>query len=122
MTTDAPDPLALPVQAGPKVSLRAERNGADQRYLDAWLDTAGNLHLDGQDLGPGTAAVSGDGEYEWFRKIPASEVPRLIALLGGEPGDGILDLLEAHYTGRGSYELERVIRDSDIRSELSVWS
>ncbi len=105
-----------------RVSLRAERNGADSRFLDAWLDDDGALHLDGQDLGPGTAAVSDDGEYEWFRTIPAAELPRLVELLGGEPGEPILDLLARRYTARGSYELERVIRESGIRSGLSVWS
>jgi hypothetical protein len=114
--------VTTPSQVGRRVSLRAERNGRDTRFLEAWVDALGALHLDGQDLGPGTAAVSDDGEYEWHRTIPASELPRLIALLGGEPGDGILDLLAHYYTGRASYELERVIRESGIRSELSVWS
>ena len=107
---------------GRRVSLRAERKGADSRFLDAYLDDDGALHVDGQDLGPGTGGVSSDGEYEWFRTIPASDLPRLVELLGGRPGESILDLLASRYTGRASYELERVIRESGIRSELGVWS
>src|SRR5215207_5419547 len=76
-----------------KVTLRQERNGADHRWLGAYLDDAGSLHIDGQDLGPGTAPVSGDGEYEWFQTIAAGDVPRLVDLLGGEPDTDILELL-----------------------------
>ncbi len=115
-------PMDAPVQVGRRLSLRAERNRDDQRFLDAWLDSAGALHIDGQDLGPGTASVSHDGEYEWFRTIPASELPRLVELLGGRPDEPVLELLARRYLGRESYELERVLRESGIRSELSVWS
>lgn len=104
-----------------RVVLRDERSGADTRHLEAYLDEDGNLHIDGHDLGPGTSLVRDDGEYEWFRTIPASELPRLVELLGGSEGDEILDLLARRYTGRASYELERVIRESGIRSELSTW-
>ena len=105
-----------------RVVLRDERSGRDTRHLEAYLDASGALHIDGHDLGPATSPVSSDGEYEWHRTIPASEVPRLLALLGGEPGDGILDVLADYYTGRSSYELERIISESDLRSEFSSWS
>lgn len=104
-----------------RVVLRNERKGNDSRHLEAYVDAHGALHIDGHDLGPGTAPVRDDGEYEWFRTIPAAEVPRLIALLGGQEGDDILDLLARRYTGRASYDLEGLIRDSDIKSSLSVW-
>ena len=100
---------------GRKVQLRRERDGADSRYLWAYLDDEGNLHIDGQDLGPGTAPVSADGEYEWFKTIRAEEVPKVVTLLGGHAGEDVLDLLEACYTGRGSYELEKRLRESDIK-------
>lgn len=104
-----------------KVTLRAERNGADRRYLWAYV-AADGLHIDGQDLGPGTAPVSDDGEYEWFRTFATADVPKVIELLGGEPGDDVLDLLERDWTGARSYDLERLIRESDIPSRLHVWS
>jgi len=104
-----------------RIVLRNERKGNDIRHLEAYLDAEGALHIDGQDLGPGTAPVSDDGEYEWFRTVPASELPRLVELLGGQPGEPILDLLARRYTGRESYELERVISEGGIRSDLSVW-
>ena len=79
----APAPALTPTPAaGPpprKVTLRAERSGTDYRHLEAYVDAAGVLHIDGQDLGPGTSIVSDDGEYEWFETIAAADVPRLIA-------------------------------------------
>jgi len=105
-----------------KVTLRAERDGRDYRHLEAYVDETGRLHIDGQDLGPGTSPVSSDGEYEWFKTIAAADVPRLVALLGGRPGDDVLDLLERGFTGPRSYDLEARIRAGDIRIELFTWS
>ena len=104
-----------------RVTLRDERDGLDRRHLEAYLDTNGSLHIDGQDLGPGTGTVSGDGEYEWFETIAARDLPRLAALLGALPDEGILELLERKYRGKGSYEFQRVLRDSDIEVDLHVF-
>ncbi len=104
-----------------KVTLRAERTGSDYRHLEAYVDEAGHLHIDGQDLGPGTAIVSDDGEYEWFETIDADHLPRLVVLLGGQLGEHILDVLERAYTGVGSYELEKRLRESDIPVTRRVW-
>ena len=49
---------------GRVVTLRDEVDGPDSRHLWAHIDQEGNLHIDGQDLGPKTAIVSSDGEYE----------------------------------------------------------
>src|SRR5262245_27832019 len=103
-----------------KITLRREVNGRDVRNLWAYLDEQGRLHIDGQDLGPGTAIASEDGEYEWYRTYEAAEVPRIIALLDGQPGDDLLDLVE-RYAGDRSYELEQLLRESGIPSQLQVW-
>jgi hypothetical protein len=103
------------------VTLRSERNGADVRWLGASVDEKGALHIDGQDLGPGTAPVSSDGEYEWFETIAAPLVPRLVELLGGEPGDDVLDVLERGWTGDRSYDLERLLREGDFPIERFIW-
>ena len=103
-----------------EVSLRAEVDGPDSRYLWAYLDEDGNLHIDGQDLGPKTAPVSSDGEYEWFQTIKKGDLPKLIALLGGEAVDDILDLLEQKWTGPKAGALEAVIRESGIEVERFV--
>lgn len=101
--------------------LREERTGPDQRFLTAYVSQDGALHIDGQDLGPATAPVSADGEYEWFTTIRPEHLPRLVELLGGEPGADVLDLLAARYTGDGAAEFERTLRESGIPVELFVW-
>ena len=100
-----------------RVILRDQRDGRDQRHLWAYVDSEGSLHVDGQDLGPSTAPVSDDGEYEWFTTVRATHVLRLVELLGGDQDSDVLDLLTKRYSGMGSYELERVIRESDIPVE-----
>ena len=92
-----------------RITLRAEHDGQDHRFLWAYLDAGGALHIDGQDLGPRTSMMSGDGEYEWFERIDADEIPRLVDLLGGRPGANVLTLLR-RYRGARSYELETILR------------
>ena len=100
------------------VALREERNGEDSRYLDARLEANGDLRISGQDLGPGTWPVNSDGEYEWVKVVPAEHVPALMRLLGAAADADVLDELAARWTGPGSYELERRIRESDIPVKL----
>lgn len=104
-----------------QVTLRDERSGPDSRHLTAHLDDDGNLHIDGHDLGPGTAPVSNDGEYEWLEAISADDLPRLLVLLGAPPDAVILDVLEQQWTGAKAYDLEKLIRESDIRVQRFVW-
>ena len=104
-----------------RVTIRSEQVDRDRRYLWAYLDGDGNLHIDGQDLGPGTGPVSPDGEYEWFQTINAVDVPRVVDLLGGQPGTDVLDILEANWSGSRSYDLERTLRASGIDIKRSVY-
>jgi len=116
-----PDLLELGQQPR-RVALRKERSGGDSRFLDAWLDEDGTLHIDGQDLGPSTSPVSTDGEYEWFHTIEKADIPNLLRLLG-EPSDSkILDVLERNWTGKKSYELEGMFRGSGIPLHTRIWS
>jgi hypothetical protein len=112
---DAPD-----VDADLMVRLRAERKGGDSRFLRAYLEPDGSLLLEGQDLGPSTAPVSPDGEYEWYQRIKAEDFPRLLELLGAAAESDILDVLAEHWTGMASYDLEKKLRQSTIPVELFV--
>jgi len=103
------------------VRLRSEHDGNDSRNLWASLNEGGSLVIEGQDLGPATAIISSDGEYEWTETFAPVHIPALVALLGGAEGADILDVLEG-YTDQRSYELERLIRDSDIPHSISTWS
>lgn len=105
----------------PHVILRDERVGRDIRHLEAYLDEQGNLHIDGHDLGPRTAPVSDDGEYEWFETIAAADLPRLVELLEGAPGEDILDLLGRRYSGPASYEFTSILYNSGIPIRRQVW-
>jgi hypothetical protein len=104
------------------VTLRAEVDGSNSRFLSATLDDAGALLIEGQDLGPATAIVSDDGEYEWRRTIRAEHVPALLALLDASVDANVLDVLEHHWTGARSSELERRIREADFPVETWTWN
>ena len=93
----------------------------DERYLWAYLTSDGVLHIDGQDLGPATTPVSADGEYEWFQAIRPEHLPRLVEILGGEPGTDVLELLAERYTGSAAGELEHVLRESGLPVERFVY-
>lgn len=69
-----------------------------------------------------TKPVSVDGEYEYFKTVAAADVPRLVELAGGEPGENVLKLLARRWSAPGSFELERMLRESDIAVEVRVWS
>lgn len=90
------------------------REGEDGRHLTAYLDDFGHLHIDGEDFGPEIAAVTNRDSYEWFQSIAPDDVPRLVALLGGQDGEDILDLLDREYIGLRAGELERRLRESGI--------
>ena len=103
------------------VTLRDEVSGADERHLRATVTDTGALRIDGQDFGPSTAPVSPDGEYEWVTVVSRDHLPTLIGLLGGSPGEDVLDLLERAWTGPRSYGFERVLRESGIPFDRHVF-
>jgi hypothetical protein len=100
--------------------LRDERDGEDWRFLRAYLRD-GDLVLEGQDLGPATATVSNDGEYEYFETVKAADLPQLLHVLG-EPADAdILEVLARSWRGSASYELEERLRHSGVPVQLFVY-
>jgi hypothetical protein len=103
------------------VSLRHEVHSLDRRFLEAYLDRHGDLHFEGQDLGPSTAMVSGDGEYEYFRMVAAEHLDDLRGLLDISAGEDLLDALAARWSGDASYELERRLSRASFPVKLSVW-
>jgi hypothetical protein len=96
------------------VVLRSERSGDDSRYLEARLNESGDLVLEGEDYGPATAPVSSDGEYEWVRVVAADKLPELLRVLGAEPDADVIEELAARWSGAGSYELERLLRETGL--------
>jgi hypothetical protein len=99
---------------------RRDRHG--DRYLQAALLESGDLVIEGQDLGdelpvPGTSGVT---EYEFAWTIPADQIPRLVELLGGEPGDDVLDLLVGRLPDEPSRQLASLLQAHGI--EARFWS
>jgi hypothetical protein len=94
------------------------RHGEDGRYLWAFLDGRGNLRINGEDYGPKIALVTTNDSYEWVDKVAAKDIPRLCELLGGQPDDDVLDLLE-DWKGPRADDLERLLRESDL--DIDVW-
>ena len=102
------------------ISLRQEHDGNDHRYLDAALNAAGDLVLVGHDLGPGTAMVSSDGEYEWSRTVRREHLEALLGALGAAAGANVLDVLARDWTGPASHDLETLLRNGAVPSEVHV--
>jgi hypothetical protein len=74
---------------------------ANRLYVDASVDADGVLRISGQDLGDNLYG----GEYEYFLTVDATDVPTVVAALGGAPGDDVLELLVA--------QAEQIIRTGE---------
>ena len=105
------------------VELLAEhRKDGSSLYLTAKVSEDGDLRIEGQDLGPITAMVSPDGEYEYWYTIQAHDVPALAAALGGSTHADVLDLLEDRWSGHESYGLGEAIRQSGVPFKFFCYS
>ncbi len=92
-----------------EVTLRADRGPRDDHYLTASLDAEGSLVLAEPDLGPGTAMVSSDGEYEYWITVKPEHFPTLLAMLEGDLEADLLEALSERWIGKNSYEPETLI-------------
>lgn len=88
--------------------------------LWAWIGSEGELHLDGQDLGPLDWVGALDGEYEYHRTIAPEDFPALITMLGGQPDDDVLALLARDHSGMKSFRMELSLRDAPFPTRLYV--
>ncbi|MCW5952811.1 MAG: ADP-ribosylglycohydrolase family protein [Propionibacteriaceae bacterium] len=103
-----------------KLELRAANLNGVLSHLWAELDEHGDLRLHGQDLRVPSGPAVRDGEYEYVRTIREADLPKLIELLGGRPGDDLRGLLGRNWRGDRSFELERLLRDAPFRVSLHV--
>ncbi len=105
------------------VLVRDERAGDGVHTLWAYLDRSGRLHIEGEDFGlTSTASVSAQGEYEWHETIAATDVPKVVEILGGSPDDDVLQLLEQNWSGEASYDLEVKLHTSGLDIEREAWT
>lgn len=74
-----------------------------------WAEIRGNglLIIQGQDLGPGTAMISSDGEYEYAYSIASGDIAPVLTTLGAEPTSDPLTYLKANWSGQAAFDLTR---------------
>ena len=92
----------------------------DGLWVRAVLRDDGALVLKGEDARG--VDGSGDTEYEYSFTVPATHVPKVVAALGGRPGDDPLTLLERHgeqIVRRGERAWLRSFR---VRAEFWTWT
>lgn len=90
------------------------------RAISATLDGEG-LRIDGQDLGPQVQAFGPDfREYEWSWKAARGDVPRIVELLGGQPGEDALDVLERWTKEHNGLDPGNFLKGAGV--ELAFWS
>jgi hypothetical protein len=102
------------------VLLDERRDDGSSLHMTADLDAHGALRIEGHDLGPVAEFISEGGEYEYSYVIKASDLPAAVAILGGEPGSDVLELLQQSWSGPAAYELGGALRDGGI--DYSFWS
>jgi len=101
--------------------LRDVRNDAGTQYLAAQVETDGTVRVTGRDHGPGVTAFFGSDitSYEWVYVIAPDRVAALVAELGGDPGDDVLELLAAH-TAAGT-RLDPILRGPAVAAQFDNW-
>lgn len=82
------------------VVLRNEKLENNSRYLAASYNTAGDLIIEGQDLGEDVRSVFGYSEYEWAWSIRAANLPLLKRALGNS--DDILESLKIKFSNENA--------------------
>lgn len=101
------------------LDLRDARVNGIHTHLLARREADGTVRFEGQDFGVPAGLMGNDDEYEYFWTVRPADVPKLVELLGGRLGDEVRDLLKANWTGRRSYDLERVLREAPFRVEFA---
>jgi hypothetical protein len=102
------------------MELQSRLNG--ETHLHSWVETddGGNFTLSGSDLAP--RDEWGDvSEYEWDTTVRSTDVPALVELLGGSPGQDVLDIIERDWVQLEGAGIERLIRESGIKYQTQVW-
>lgn len=96
------------------IELRDIERGPDRLSLWATLTDDGDLLIEGEDVGPGTAPVTSSGEYSYSWHIPAGSLAELGQLVGLDQESDLLDHLAAEFSGPRSWELEGIVSRSGL--------
>lgn len=86
--------------------------------LNADMDDKGNLDVHMCSLESDTAVGRPVRRWGLSRTVFNGNVPALVGLLGGMPGDDVLDVLEDRWSRGGADDVLRMLRCSDWATEL----
>lgn len=97
-----------------------DHNGS--RLLEAIALADGGLRIEGQDLGAAVTAAFGADfrEYEFDWTAESTEVPYIVEMLGGLPGDDPLALLHRWAQGNPGRDPGQFLKDAGTK--LGFWS
>ena len=88
-----------PGRGARRITLNSAETPADRSYESVALEEDGSLLISGQDLGEAPKAFWSSSEYEYWRRIAAKDVPRVLLGLIGQRFDShaeFKDWLEAN--------------------------
>jgi len=100
------------------VVLRDERTQGDSRFLGASYSDAGDLVIEGQDLGNTVGGILGAREYEWTWTIACQDLPALGRALKTKAN--LLEALRIRFNGPAAAHLDVFLRESEI--PYKIWS
>ena len=106
-----------------RITLRSERDAPGSRRLDLRRDDAGNIRLEGQDLGNQVEAFWGKGlrEYEWVHTIPAGQDRKIRDALGGAVGSDMVRLISQWCADHDADNLKRTLQAHGVKIERWSW-
>jgi hypothetical protein len=111
-----------PGQAARRLVLRDTRNDRGTQYEAAQIEDDGTLRVTGHHTGPGVSEFFGDAitTYDWAYVIAPERVAALLTLLGGHPGDDVLDLLATYHHQNGG-QINDLLRGPQVAATFSNW-
>jgi hypothetical protein len=71
----------MPEPGAHRVTIYDRTSEGDRNILKAVVTVAGDLELQGQDIGPGVERIFGDSDYEYWHKVTAEHVPLVLLQL-----------------------------------------
>ena len=105
-----------------RVVLRDIRNDHGAQFEAAQLDDDGTLRVTGHHTGPGVSEFFGDAitSYDWAYVIVPDRVGTLVTVLGGQPGDDVLDLLATYHDQHGG-QMNDLLQEPQVAATFSNW-
>ena len=100
------------------IVLRDEKQANDSRLLEASLNSAGDVVIEGRDWGDSVEQILGEREYEWAWTIASADVPALLKALGAT--GNVLVALQARFSGERAGELAAFLQTQAIPTQY--WS